>query len=172
MPPHPWQVAGRWISGVHQRSDGPDLIRTELTSTVWCKISRPDPLPSPSLCRWAWSVSSTPGRWHSEPTCQPSLCAMPARSSTDVISAVPRRSDSWPRTPSCGSFAKEILSSRVIEPTVLRFYTHAPISYKHTPDLLDNHRFGLNFVFQTSKLVYFISFSYKLQIEWFNAKCS
>jgi hypothetical protein len=43
-----------------------------------------------------------------------------------------------------------------------------PSSFKfcaQAPDLFINHRFGPNFVFQTSKLVYFISFSYELQIE-------
>jgi hypothetical protein len=42
---------GRWISDVHPRSDGQDLIRIDLTSTVRYKASRPDPLPSPALCR-------------------------------------------------------------------------------------------------------------------------
>jgi hypothetical protein len=40
-----------------------------------------------------------------------------------------------------------------------------PLSYyKQTLVLLNNYRFGLNFVFQTPKLVYFISFAYELQI--------
>jgi hypothetical protein len=37
-------------------------------------------------------------------------------------------------------------------------------SYKQTPALLNNYRIGPIFIFQTSKLVYFISFSYELQI--------
>ena len=37
-------------------------------------------------------------------------------------------------------------------------------SYKQTPGLLNNHRMGLSFIFETSKLVYFIYFSYELQI--------
>jgi hypothetical protein len=64
-------------------------------------------------------------------------------------------------------FAKRTLSSRVIEPTVLRLYAQAPKLYKQTPALLNNYRIGTIFIFQTSKFVYFISFSYELQIEWF-----
>jgi hypothetical protein len=72
-----------------------------------------------------------------------------------------------PCTPSRGSFAKEPLEFPGINPTSLEFVRRPLESYKWTPGLLNNDRFGLNFVFQTSKLVYFISFSYELQIEWF-----
>jgi hypothetical protein len=82
-----------------------------------------------------------------------------------------RRSWIWrlrrPHTPSRGGFAKELLQFPGINPLSLEFACRPLESYKHTPSLLNNHRFGLNFVFQTSKLFYFISFSYELQIEWF-----
>jgi hypothetical protein len=42
---------------------------------------------------------------------------------------------------------------------------HRPLnSYNQTPIFLNNHRIGLSFIFQTPKIVYFISFSYELQI--------
>jgi hypothetical protein len=49
--------AGQWISDVHPRSGDQDLIRTDLTSTVRSKPSRPDPLPCLALCRWARLVT-------------------------------------------------------------------------------------------------------------------
>ena len=51
-----------------------------------------------------------------------------------------------------------------IEPTVLRLYAQSLELLQTDPILLNNYRSGLNFVFQTPKLVYFISFAYELQI--------
>jgi hypothetical protein len=72
-----------------------------------------------------------------------------------------------PHTPSRDGFAKEPLGFLGINPPSLEFARRPLESYKRTRDLINNQRFGLNFVFQISKCVYFISFSYELQIEWF-----
>jgi hypothetical protein len=52
--------AGQWISDVHPRSSGYDLIRTNLILIVRCKSSRPDLLPSPTLCPRAHQSTPTP----------------------------------------------------------------------------------------------------------------
>jgi hypothetical protein len=51
-----------------------------------------------------------------------------------------------------------------IEPVVLRLYTQVHELLQTDPILLNNYRIGLNFVFSTFKLVYFIDFTYELQI--------
>jgi hypothetical protein len=51
-----------------------------------------------------------------------------------------------------------------IEPTVLTLYVQSPELLQTNPILLNNCRFGLNFVFQIPKLIYFISFAYEPQI--------
>jgi hypothetical protein len=119
--------AGRWISDVHSRSGGQDLIRSDLTSTIQCKPSRPNPLPSPALYHWPRSVRlprprplSALAHWSVHARAR--ICS--ARSNLGHCLQI-----RWlriPHTPSRGSFAKETLSSRVIEPAVLRLYAQAP----------------------------------------------
>jgi hypothetical protein len=50
------------------------------------------------------------------------------------------------------------------QPAVLCFSAKVPVLFRIAPGLLFNYKFSLNFIFQTSKHVYFISFSYELQI--------
>jgi hypothetical protein len=57
-----------------------------------------------------------------------------------------------------------------INPSSLGFMSRILVSYKQTPDLLNNHIFGLNFVFQTSKLVYFIFFHMNSKFSDSNCK--
>jgi hypothetical protein len=70
------------------------------------------------------------------------------------------------RYPFTCKFVKETLDFLVINPPSCKFARRPLSSYKQTPDLLNNHRIRPSFVFQTSKLVYFMSFSYELQIKW------
>jgi hypothetical protein len=70
-----------------------------------------------------------------------------------------------PLYPFACKFAKETLGFLRINPLSYSLARKPLFSYKQTPDFFNNHRIGPNFVFQTSKLVYFLSFSYELQIE-------
>jgi hypothetical protein len=72
-----------------------------------------------------------------------------------------------PRTPSHGRFVKETLDFLEINPSSLVF-ARRPLSFcRKAPDLLVYRRNRPSFVFWIPKLVYFISFSYELQIGWF-----
>jgi hypothetical protein len=73
----------------------------------------------------------------------------------------------WPRsqdTLSLWLFCLRPLGFLRIEPAVLRLYAQVRELLQTDPILLNNYRIGLNFVFSTPKLVYFISFTYELQI--------
>jgi hypothetical protein len=73
----------------------------------------------------------------------------------------------WPRsqdTLSRWSICLTPLGFLRIEPAVPRLYAQVPELLQTYPILLNNYRIGLNFVFSTPKLVYFICFTYELQI--------
>jgi hypothetical protein len=73
----------------------------------------------------------------------------------------------WQRSPDTLSlwlFCLRPLGFLRIEPVVLTLYAQAPELLQTDPTLLNNCRFGLNFVFQIPKLIYFISFAYEPQI--------
>jgi hypothetical protein len=57
-----------------------------------------------------------------------------------------------------------------IEPPILVLYAQAPELLQTDPILLNNYIFGLNFVFQIPKLVYFISFAYEPKFSDSNCK--
>jgi hypothetical protein len=152
------------ISGIHPRSGGPGLIRSELIPVVCFGSDRSDPRPR----SWsAYGLSQlallTSGCWHPRPTCQ--LRSLAHRSNLGRWSWI------WwlrrPDTPSRGRFAKETLGFLKTNPSSLSFARRSLFSFKQTTNLLINHRFRPNFVFWTPKLVYLISFKYELQIEWF-----
>jgi hypothetical protein len=81
-----------------------------------------------------------------------------------------KRFDPISLSPFTCKFAKETLSFLRINPSSLGFACRPLDSYKQTPDLLNNRRFGPNFVFQTSKLVYFISFHMNSKFSDSNCK--
>jgi hypothetical protein len=72
-----------------------------------------------------------------------------------------------PDTPSRGSFIKETLSLFRINPPSLVFARRPVYSCRLNLGLLNILRIRPNFIFWIPKLVYFISFAYELQIQWF-----
>jgi hypothetical protein len=74
------------------------------------------------------------------------------------------------RYPFASKFAKETLGFLRINPSSYTLVRRPLFSYKQIPDLFSNHGIGPNFVFQTSKLVYFISFHMNSKLSDSNCK--
>jgi hypothetical protein len=106
-PPKNPARACHWISGVHLRSNGPDLNKLDLISTIQLRSGRSNACPRPRPCSWVRPISQPRPNaadipW---PACQPALvppCALGAY--------LGRRSViGWLRTlhtTSCGLFVK------------------------------------------------------------------
>jgi hypothetical protein len=121
----------------------------------WCLWHEAQPVSSLPCPQWLTALA----HW--------SVCARMLAHGSNLShrSWIRRMRKHW--TPPRDGFAKEPFRFPGINPSSLEFECKPLESYKRTPVLLNNHRFGLNFVFQTSKLDYLISFSYELQIKWF-----
>jgi hypothetical protein len=151
------------ISTVRSWSRGPDH-RVPIRICVPYPQARQS-APAPPSAGPDWSARLPLWRCHPSPPVSVRCAPSPSRV---------RVTWSWPficdlmveiaRYPFTCIFVKETLGfSRINPPSCV--LAHRPVnSYNQTPGFLNNHRIELNFIFQTSKLVYFISFSYKLQI--------
>jgi hypothetical protein len=89
----------------------------------------------------------------------------------DLNSIVDRGSDGWgdPVPHSRGCFAKEALGFVRINPSSLGFACMPLDSYKQTPGLLNNHRFGLTLYFKLQNL--FISYLFHMNSKLSDSNC-